>query len=149
MRQRPDGEEDGVNFEEWEAGVPPEVRKDALWRVKAYRVALFLSELAWEDGSVLAKDVRTARIAGQMLRAVGSIGANIAEGYSRRSRKDQARLYEYALGSAREARHWYLQVQPLLGADVVSHRTKILTAIIQLLLAMIPNQRDTSHTPRT
>ncbi len=38
---------------------------------------------------------------------VGSIRANIAEGYSRGTGKDRARFYEYALGSARESRDWY------------------------------------------
>ncbi|MFN8404533.1 MAG: four helix bundle protein [Anaerolineales bacterium] len=36
--------------------------------------------------------------------AVGSVGANISEGYSRSSGKDRARFYEYALGPARESR---------------------------------------------
>ena len=52
----------------------------------------------------LAQDKRTIEVADQLFRAVGSVHANISEGYSRQSGKDQARFYEYALGSDREAR---------------------------------------------
>jgi four helix bundle protein len=41
----------------------------------------------------------------QIVRAAGSIGANIAEG-SARDGKDPARFVRIALGSARETRHW-------------------------------------------
>ena len=73
------------------------------------------------------KDERTRSLANQLYRAIGSISANIAEGYSRRSRKDRARFYEYALGSAREARTWYYQGRNILSAKVVSHRLQLLT----------------------
>ena len=135
-----------MKFDEWVNSVSKEIQGDAVWRVKAYRIALFLSHLVWEDATVLAKDIRTAKVSAQLMRSVGSIGANIAEGFSRNSRRDQARLYEYALGSAREARHWYYQAQGLLGAEIVEHRWRVLTAIIQLLLTMIPTQRDTHNT---
>lgn len=73
--------------------------------------------------------------------AVGSIAANIAEGYSHRSRKDQARFYEYALGSAREARVWYYQSRNILSGTVMEHRIRILTSIIRMLLTIIPAER--------
>jgi four helix bundle protein len=74
--------------------------------------------------------------------AVGSVGAHVAEGYSRSSGRDRVRFYEYSLGSAREGRHWYFQAQPVLGETVVRHRIGLLTQIIRLLLAMIPDQRQ-------
>jgi four helix bundle protein len=97
--------------------------------------------LAWRDVSKLAKDRRTLNLSSQLYRAVGSIGANIAEGYSRQSRKDQARFYEYAWGSAREARGWYFQGRQVLSPEVVAHRLHILAEIARLLLSIIPSQR--------
>ena len=77
----------------------------------------------------------------QLCRALGSISANIAEGYSRGSGKDRSRFYEYALGSARESRDWYYKARHVLGQPVVDHRLDLLSQIIRLLLVMIPDQR--------
>jgi four helix bundle protein len=78
-----------------------------------------------------------------LFRAVGSVAANVAEGYSRRSGKDQARFYEYALGSAREARGWYYQGRHILPEAVSTHRRQLLTEIIRLLLTIVSATRGT------
>ncbi len=96
-----------TTYEEWLASVPQELAGDPLWRMEVYRLAVLAGDLAWHDTSKLVQDKRMFGLADQLYRAVGSISANIAEGYSRQSGKDQARFYEYALGSAREARGWY------------------------------------------
>ncbi len=131
-----------MKFEEWLQAVPAELTGDPLWRNEVYRLALFAGDIAWADVTKLAQDYRTRSLADQLYRAVGSIGANIAEGYSRNSGKDEARMFEYALGSAREARHWYHQSRYLLTDMVTAHRLKLLTQIIRLLLTMIPNVRE-------
>ena len=82
------------------------------------------------------------RVAGQLYDAAGSVGANISEGYSRGTGRDRARFYEYALGSARECRHWYHQSRHALGDEIFQHRLGILTQIIRLLLRMVPQQRQ-------
>ncbi|MFZ5915979.1 MAG: four helix bundle protein [Chloroflexota bacterium] len=130
-----------TNYEEWLALVPSELSGDPLWRIKVYRLALFASDLAWCDVSKLIKDRRTVGLADQLYRAIGSVGANVAEGYSRRSGKDQARFYEYSLGSAREARTWYYQGRHVLSETVATHRIGLLTEIIRLLLTIIPSER--------
>jgi four helix bundle protein len=130
-----------IEYAEWIEAVPVEITQDPLWKQKVYRLALFIGELAWEDVSKLFKDRRTRSLADQLYRAVGSIAANIAEGYSRRSGRDQARFYEYALGSAREARGWYYQGRHLLGDAVTQHRLQLLTQVIRLLLTIIPAER--------
>jgi four helix bundle protein len=131
-----------VNYAEWEEGLPPDITGDTLWKIEAYRLALFAGYLAWPDVTKLAKDRRTLELTGQLYDAVGSVGAHIAEGYSRSSGKDRVRFYEYSLGSAREGRHWYFQARPILGDVVVQHRVSLLTQIIRLLLTMIPDQRQ-------
>jgi len=130
-----------VKYEEWEQGVPPDLTGDPLWRMKVYRLALFAGDLAWNDVSRLVKDGRMVSLADQLCRAVGSIAANIAEGYSRQSPRDQARFYEYALGSTREARVWYYQGRHVMSDQVSSHRLNLLTEIVRLLLAIVPRTR--------
>jgi four helix bundle protein len=130
-----------MRYEEWLSDVPEEITRDVLWKIEVYRIALFMADIAWQDVSKLAQDKRTVKVSNQLYRAVGSIGANIAEGYSRQSGKDQARLYEYALSSAREARHWYHLGRSILTELVLIHRVQLLTQIIRLLLTMIPNER--------
>ena len=130
-----------MTYDDWLASVPSELKNDPLWRMEVYRLAVFVSVLAWADVSRLAKDKRTVSLSDQLYRAIGSVGANVAEGYSRRSGKDQARFYEYALGSAREARGWYYQGRHVLSEAVATYRIKLLTRIIRLLLTIIPVER--------
>ena len=123
------------------AGVPEEIRGDSLWRVEAYRLALFVADLGWSDTSNLLRDKRTLGLADQLMRALGSVAANIAEGYSRGTSKDRAHFYEYALGSARESRTWFFLARHVLSEEIVAHRMRLLGQIIRLLLTMIPEQR--------
>jgi four helix bundle protein len=129
------------SFSEWLATVPETITNDPLWRMKVYRMALFLGDLAWHDVTKLASDRRTVGLADQLFRAVGSIGANIAEGYGRQSGKDRTRFYEYALGSTRESRHWYYQGRYVLSEKVAEHRVNVLAEIARLLLSIIPQER--------
>jgi len=87
-----------VKYEEWEQSIPEEIKADSLWQVAAYRLALFRADVGWHDVSKLVQDRRTIGLSDQLYRAVGSISANIAEGYSRGTGSDRARFYEYALG---------------------------------------------------
>jgi hypothetical protein len=79
-----------------------------------------------------------------LYRSLGSISANLAEGYSRGTGKDRARFYEYALGSARESRDWYFKARHILGDTIAQHRMQLLSEIIRLVLTMIPQQRSYS-----
>lgn len=131
-----------MNYQAWIAKVPQTITDDSLWKVQVYRFALFLSDVAWQDTSKLMRDQRMLRLADQLYNAVGSIGANIAEGYSRGTGKDRARFYEYALGSAGESRDWYFKGRHVPGDEVTFHRLHMLTEIIRLLLVMVPQQRS-------
>lgn len=130
-----------MNFSEWMNSVPSAIRDDSLWKMSAYRLSLFACDMAWHDVTKLVGDKRTIPLADQLYRAVGSISANLAEGYSRGTGKDRARFYEYALGSARESRDWYYKARHILGSEVAEHRIGWLTQVIQLLLTMVPQQR--------
>jgi four helix bundle protein len=130
-----------MTFDEWLKSVPSEITADALWQMKLYQQALFLGELAWFDVCRLASARQMLGVAEQLYRAAGSISANIAEGYSKASGKDQARFYEYALGSAREAHDWYYKSRHVLGDEVSLHRMRLLVQVIRQLLALIPQYR--------
>ena len=125
----------------WEESVPKEFTGDPLWRVQVYRLALFAVDIAWRDVSKLAQDQRTRALSDQLYRALGSVSANLAEGYSRGTGRDRARFYEYALGSARESRNRYYAGRHILSSQVVDHRLSLLTQIIRLLLTMVRDQR--------
>ncbi len=135
-------------YKDWVASLPKTITDDSLWKIEAYRLSLFSADIAWHDVTKLMSDRRTVRIADQLYRAVGSVSANIAEGYSRMSKKEKARFYEYSLGSAREARDWYYKSRHLLGSSVIEHRLELLTTIIRLLIVMVPNQRNSPNTVR-
>ncbi len=130
-----------MTFDEWAESVPDAIRTDVLWKVEAYRLALFLADLAWADTSKLAKDRRTIGIADQLFRATGKISSNIGEGYSRGTGKDRSRFYDYAIGSTRESRDWYFNARHLLGEKVSSHRTDLCMQILKLTMTMAKNER--------
>lgn len=132
-----------MTFAEWKISVPEEIRNDALWAVKAYQLALFLADIAWHDVARLTKAPGMRSLSDQLYRSVGSISANIEEGYSKQSPKDRARFYEYSLGSARESRGWFYRARPILGEEVARHRVRMSTELIKLLLTMVPDQRGT------
>jgi four helix bundle protein len=131
-----------MNYAEWLKTVPAALTEDSVWKMEAYRLALFAADFAWHDVTTLMQDKRTLGLASQLYEAMGSIGANLSEGYSRSSGKDRARFYEYSLGSARESRTWYFDGRHVLSDAVVEHRLQFLTQIIRLLLKMIPDQRE-------
>jgi four helix bundle protein len=133
-----------MKYDEWLKQVPVEMAGDSLWKVEAYRLALFLVDVGWHDVSKLIRDKRTNDLSDQLYRALGSIGANISEGYSRGTGRDRARFYEYALGSARESRGWYYGGRHVLGEEVATHRMRLLTQIVRLLLTMVPDQRGST-----
>ena len=130
-----------MNYEEWAKTVPEEITGDSLWKMEAYRLGLFAADMGWYDVTKLMQDRRTLSLSDQLYRSLGSISANLAEGYSRGTGKDRARFYEYSLGSAREGRDWCYKGRHVLGETVVRHRLRLLTQTIRLLLTMIPQQR--------
>jgi four helix bundle protein len=130
-----------VRFEEWVMTVPQCMRDDSLWNIEAYRLALFVSEIGWHDVTKLSKDRRTRSLSDQLNRALNGISATIAEGYSRGTGMERARFYEYALGSAREARDEYYKARHVLGEKVTEHRMDLLTQITKLALTMVTDQR--------
>ncbi len=130
-----------TEFDEWEASVSDALKADPLWHMRAYRLSLFAGTCVMADAQFLVKLVGGASIADQLTRAVSSIGANIAEGYSRESGRDRARMFGYALGSTRESLHWYRVYEPHLPAYRLSPQLAALDQIRRLHLSIIPKER--------
>ena len=114
---------------------------DPLQRMRAYRLACELISESWFDAEKLTHHRTTEKVSTQLYAAVGSIAANLGEGYAHSSGKDRARIFEYALGSARESIAWFHSAEPILGAEVVRKRVEKLEEIRRLLLAIIPRER--------
>jgi four helix bundle protein len=126
------------------ARIPDSITADPLWKLEAYRLAVEATELGWSDVTRLYRDARTLALSNQLWRCLGSIRANLAEGYSRSSGHDRARFYEYALGSAREAREWYHCAQHILGNRTTTVAMTRLSSIIRLVLTALPYERRRS-----
>src|SRR6266513_4792773 len=114
--------------------------RDPLQRMRVYRLACELVRESWDDAERLTHHRTMEKVSGQLYAAIGSIAANLGEGYAHSSGRDRARIFEYALGSARESMVWYRAAQPILGPDVVRRRFDKLEEIRRLLLAVIPRE---------
>lgn len=130
-----------MTYEEWEAQVPDEIRGDPVWSVKAYRLALFLGDIAKADGAKLYKHELTREAGCQIIRATSKTPGNVSEGYSRGTGKSRAIFLEYALGSTRESRDWYYLYRRELGPHVAQHRLEVTAELCRLLLGTIRRER--------
>ena len=124
-----------MSFEEWVATVPERVKAEACWRFEAYPKTLYVYELAWDDCETLMRDGRGRAVAQQLIRSVGSISANLEEGYGRGvGGKEYLYFLRVAEGSARESKGWYFRGRQLLGPTVVEARQALLDEILALLV---------------
>ena len=130
-----------MNYSDWLKTVPAALTGDTLWKMEAYRLALFAGELAWHDVTKPMRDSGTLGLVSQLYEAIGWIGAKLSEGCSRASAKDRARFYEYSPGSARERRTGCYEARHVLGKAVAEHRMRFLMQIVGSLLTMAPQQR--------
>ena len=130
-----------MKYAEWQDTVFVEIKNDPIWKLEVYRLALFAGDIGWHDVLTLSKNKLMYSIADQLHRSLGSISANLTEGYSRSKGLDRARFIEISLGSARESRDWYYKSKQVLSPEVIKHRMGLTTHIIAMLTPMIPHQR--------
>ena len=130
-------------YDAWVRTVPSEITEDSIWRTPAYRFSLYAAACAESDIPWLVKHRASRPHINQLLRAVGGISASLDEGYSRSSGRERAHYYEYALGSAREARSWYFKCRSAAPA-IAAVRIRQLTRIIRILTVVVPREREQS-----
>lgn len=73
--------------------------------ITAYKIAFDLSNYVWEivlKWNYFSKDT----VGKQLVKAVDSISANIAEGFGRYFKKDKVNFYRYSCGSIDESVDW-------------------------------------------
>ena len=133
-----------LSFSDWAKAADAGVSGDPLWSVQSYRIALYAVECLTFDRRSNSR-FATAPAVDQLTRAVGSIAAHIAEGYSRGSIADRRQFYGYALGSTREAIAWYNTLRIELGS-VVEDRQASLIQIRRLLITPVRNSRSDDST---
>ena len=131
---------------EWAAQVPEVMRDDPIWRLPAYRYSLYLGDLVQRDVPRIRKDPRTRSLTDQLVDAVGSISANIAEGYSRTTGPERAKFFEYAHSSARESRDWLFKVRIALDPEVATFYIQLVTRIMRILTVAINRERAERET---
>ena len=51
-----------MNYKDWVEAVPELIREDPVWRVEAYRLALFAGDLAWHDATKLLEKAPIAEV---------------------------------------------------------------------------------------
>lgn len=76
-----------------------------LENLSAYKIAFNLSNYVWD---IVKKwdNFSKNTIGYQLVRAVDSISANIAEGFGRYTKKDKVNFYRYSYGSIQESLDW-------------------------------------------
>ena len=133
-----------VSFDEWLKDGDDVRAGDPLWSVQAYRLSVYAMACHTFDRRT-NDELRKAAALDQLTRAVGSIAANTAEGYSRSSIADRSRFYGYALGSAREAIDWYDTLRLEMG-NTARERQSTLIQIRRLLLTTLKRTRPEGGT---
>ena len=122
----------------WERTCHSAITRDIIWRLDAYRAALYLFHCVRAD---LARVAASPSVQDQLLRAGGGVSAAISEGYSRRTRADRHRFYNYALGSIRECFTWYVGLDDLLEPSVLDERLETVSRNLALTTGLLRSDR--------
>jgi len=130
-----------MDFAAWEATVPAIIKQGPLWSFDAYRLALYLHELAWDDCEALLRDPRGQSVAQQLIRSVAAISAAIEEGYGRGFGRDYAYKLRIAIGEARESQGSYLRARRIIAPEILEQRLQLLDKVISKLVPVERQQR--------
>lgn len=134
-----------VNFDMINTVKEPKVNYKTSPRIKSY-MDLFVWRKADDLFVDLISDIelfphtQAARvIIDQLIRAAGSISANIAEGFGRRNRGDFAYRLGISRGETNESHNWYHKCGRLkyLSIEIVTKRKAVLEEIEKMLTSLI------------
>lgn len=105
--------------------------------IRYYMLSMQLCGECCGDTEKMLSDFRGREICRQLIRSVGSISANIVEGYGRGFGKEYSHFLKISRGSARESRGWYLKSKFILNDSIITSRTATLDSIISMLTSVI------------
>jgi four helix bundle protein len=107
--------------------------------LKVWKDAHDLYLLALKDVENFPNSKGAYNLIDQLLRSIGSISANIAEGFNRRSTKHYISYLDNSVGSTNEAENWYYKIEGAgwLGSDMIRERVEKLTEIRKMLCSLI------------
>ena len=120
---------------------------DRLNEIVFYKLAMEIWNEHWSDCDVLMRDIRGKEIVKQLTRSVGSISANIEEGYGRGFGKEYPMFLRYSRGSARETKGWYMRSSSLLSDEVIKQRIEKLDSIIAMETTAIKTLENKNKKP--
>ena len=89
------------------------------------------------DLQILRKSFAGRVLAGNQLRSLDSICANMEEGYERKSGKEIKNFFRISKGSTGEAKGRYKRLRRILSEEVVSRRVGVLNEIRAMLESLI------------
>ena len=98
---------------------------------------LFIESL--EDVKKFPNSIGARIVADQLLRSIGSISANIAEGFNSKTTRKYLSYLDISLNSSAEAENWYYKVRDAnwLDKNIINQRVETCTIICRMLNAMI------------
>ena len=107
--------------------------------LKVWNDAHDLYLLAMKDVENFPNSKGAYNLIDQLLRSIGSISANIAEGFNRRSTKHYISYLDNSVGSTNEAENWYYKVEGMKwqAKDTVEERVKKLEEIRKMLFGLM------------
>jgi len=105
--------------------------------LRFYQMSMEIWDCCWKDTELMMNDIRGREIVKQLIRSVGSVSANIEEGYGRGKGKEYPHFLRIARGSANESAGWYIKSKFLLNQEVVKERTEKLNAISAMITKTI------------
>lgn len=105
---------------------------DRLDALLFYQLSLQLWDGFWQDSELMMNDIRGKELVKQMTRSVGSISANIEEGYGRGFGKEYPHFLRISRGSARESKGWYTRAKFFLPSSTIEQRIKMINEIIAM-----------------
>lgn len=108
-------------------------------QLKVWQKAHYLFLDALKDVEVYPKLEGARIVTSQVLRSIGSIGANIAEGFNAKSTKQYAYCLDIARRTAAESENWYFKVRDAgyLPKDTANKRIKECIEISKMIQAII------------
>jgi len=110
---------------------------DRIQKNEVHELALELFDKFWKDSDKIGQDYRGREVVRQLVRSIGSISANIEEGYGRGYGKPYAQYLRIARGSARESKGWYIKARHLIPLEVINKRCEEIDVIIAKLVRAI------------